>query len=760
MVTRKITSRSPRPRRRVRTTKAEATVADGGPSGDPAALVAGILEDEANRQAEQEARGKEEVVIADDLLPGVGGQAVPFRDIIRRGGVATIAVLFALNLMDEFDRVAFGLLAPDIQHSLRISTTLLAIGGSMGGVLVFAAAIPMGYLADRMRRVTLVGIFSAMWALFSALTGLAQNSWQLLTAQTMGGIGKANVGTVQSPILADAYPIEGRTRIFALHEAANPVGYVIAPLVVGGIAVLAGGLGGWRWAFLLTSPPALILAIFAFFLREPKRGRNEKLAIFGEEGEESEDELRISLGAAFGRLRKIKTFYYFLVALGAIGFGFNTVPIFYNLVLEEQYGLDAWGRGLVGTITAAGTVAGTILGGRYGDRLFRQAPEKTVLLCGLAVASYGITLPVQVYMPNIYLFIAIGLVTSALTAAAFVPSSGIIAAVTPFRLRSLGFATIGIYMTLIGGVGGAIIAGGISDALGPRAAIAILVPMAAFVGGGLIIYGARYVRSDMALTVADLKEEQAEAQRVASGAEIPTLQVSPLDYSYGHVQVLFDVTFEVKQGEVLALLGTNGAGKSTLLRAVSGLGIPDRGAVRLDGRTITYVDPVTRVKLGIVQVPGGRAVFPGLSVQENLLVGAHTYIWDRDRVGERIGRVTELFPVLGDRFEQKAGTLSGGEQQMLALGRALLLDPKVMLIDELSLGLAPVVVQELLQAVEKLKAEGITMIIVEQSVNVALSLADRALFMEKGRIRFEGPAKELLERDDLVRAVFLGGEGG
>jgi ABC-type branched-subunit amino acid transport system ATPase component/predicted MFS family arabinose efflux permease len=733
----------------------------GNGEADPAALASGILEEEAKRQAEQEERGKEEVVIADDLLPGVGGEPVPFRQILRRGGVSTIAVLFALNFMDEFDRVAFGLLAPDIQHSLRISTSLLAIGGSLGGVLVFAAAIPMGYLADRVRRVSLVGIFSAMWAFFSALTGLAQNAWQLLTAQTLGGIGKANVGTVQAPLLADAYPIEGRTRIFAIHDAANPVGYVIAPLVVGGIAVLAGGLNGWRWAFILTSPPAVLFAIFAFFLREPKRGRNERLAIFGEEADaEATEELRISLSAAFGRLRKIKTFYYFLVALGAIGFGFNTVPIFYNLILEERFGLDAWGRGLVGTITAAGTVAGTIIGGRYGDRLFRQAPEKTVLLCGLAVTSYGVTLPVQVYMPNIYVFIAIGLFTSALTAAAFVPSSGIIAAVTPFRLRSLGFATIGIYMTLIGGVGGAIIAGGISDALGPQAAIAILVPIAAFLGGGLIIYGARFVRSDMALTVADLKEEQAEVERVASGAAIPTLQVSRLDYSYGHVQVLFDVTFEVKEGETLALLGTNGAGKSTLLRAISGLGIPDRGAVRLDGRTITYVDPVTRVKLGIVQVPGGRAVFPSLTVAENLTVGAHTYIWDREKVNERVDRVIELFPVIGERLDQMAGTLSGGEQQMLALGRAMLLDPKLLLIDELSLGLAPVVVQELLGAVERLKAQGITMIIVEQSVNVALSLADRALFMEKGRIRFEGPAAELLERDDLVRAVFLGGEGG
>jgi ABC-type branched-subunit amino acid transport system ATPase component len=182
--------------------------------------------------------------------------------------------------------------------------------------------------------------------------------------------------------------------------------------------------------------------------------------------------------------------------------------------------------------------------------------------------------------------------------------------------------------------------------------------------------------------------------------------------------------------------------------------------IRLNARTVTYSDAETRVRAGIVQVPGGKAIFPTLSVYENLTVGAHTFVWDHQRLSAKTEEVLDLFPRLRERLDQPAGKLSGGEQQMLALAKGLLLDPEVLLIDELSLGLAPVVVQDILGVVEQLKARGLTMVIVEQSVNIALELADRAIFMEKGRVRFEGPARDLLERDDLVRAVFLGGEGG
>ena len=723
----------------------------------PASLAEGVLAEEANRRAARH-EGPELRAAVDAPLPGVG-EEMALRDVLRRGGVSMVSVLFLLNLVDEFDKIAYALLGPDIQRSLGLSDTLLAVGGALGGFLVFAAAIPIGYLADRTRRVSLLGGLSGLWAVAAVGTGLVTSGWQLMLARIATGIGKANEGPVQKPLLADAYPLAGRTRIFAIHSAANPIGHCLAPLLAGAVAAIAGGVGGWRWAFIALAAPAVVLAALAFLLREPRRGANEQLAVLGELVS-SEGELPISLGGAFARLKKVKTFHCFLVAFGVLGFGFVSAPIFLNLLLENRFGLDAWGRALVDTIIAAGGVTGTIIGGRYGERLFSRAPEKSVIAIGIAVAAFGIFQAVAVFMPTLTGYIAVSVVGSALTLGAFVPSYSIIAAVTPVRLRSMGFATVGIYLTLVGGVGGAIIAGALSDAFGEQMAIALTMPAAACLGGAMIVYGARHVRPDIAAAVADLQEEQEEAHRVASGHEVPILQVRHVDYSYGHVQVLFDVDLEVRRGEVVALLGTNGAGKSTLLRAISGLGMPDRGAVRFEGRTITYAEPVQRVGLGIVQVPGGRAIFPGLTVEENLLLGASSFIWDRPLVRERLDRVFSLFPIVEQRLEQSAGSLSGGEQQMLALARGMLLEPKLLLIDELSLGLAPVVVQQLLETVQRLKDEGVSMVIVEQSINVALALADRAVFMEKGRVRFEGKAADLAQRDDLVRAVFLGGEGG
>jgi ABC-type branched-subunit amino acid transport system ATPase component len=236
--------------------------------------------------------------------------------------------------------------------------------------------------------------------------------------------------------------------------------------------------------------------------------------------------------------------------------------------------------------------------------------------------------------------------------------------------------------------------------------------------------------------------------------------VHGIDFHYGPVQVLFGVGFEVARGEVLALLGTNGAGKSTILRVIAGLGTPDRGVVRLHGRTITYVPPERRAAYGVHLLQGGKGTFPHMTVAENLEMGGFRYRADLADLGRRTARVLDLFPDLAGRQDQVAGSLSGGQQQMLALAITLLHEPDVVLIDELSLGLAPVAVQELLVVVERLKADGVTLVIVEQSLNVALALADRAVFLEKGEVRFDGPADELVERDDLARAVFLGSDGG
>jgi branched-chain amino acid transport system ATP-binding protein len=229
------------------------------------------------------------------------------------------------------------------------------------------------------------------------------------------------------------------------------------------------------------------------------------------------------------------------------------------------------------------------------------------------------------------------------------------------------------------------------------------------------------------------------------------LDVRGLRVGYGSRLVLDGVDFTVGTGEIVALLGTNGAGKSTLLRAISGV-LPVRGGrVHFDGADVTGQRPDRLVRRGIVQMPGGRACFPGLTVEENLRVGPG---------GDGVAAVLDQFPDLATRRRQLAGTLSGGQQQMLALGRALRLQPKLLMIDELSLGLAPVVVHDLLGAVARLRSAGTAVVVVEQQVDLALAVADRAYFLERGAVRFSGPADGLRGRTDLLRAVFLAQAAG
>ena len=207
------------------------------------------------------------------------------------------------------------------------------------------------------------------------------------------------------------------------------------------------------------------------------------------------------------------------------------------------------------------------------------------------------------------------------------------------------------------------------------------------------------------------------------------------------------------------MLGTNGAGKTTLLRVLAGLETPSSGRVRLNGVDVTGAEAEDLVGRGLVLVSGGRAVFADMTVDENLELQALTVRHRTDWVRQRREEIYDLFPRLAERLRQPAGSLSGGEQQQVALAKAILLDPSVLCIDELSLGLAPIVVQELLEVVRRINATGVAVVLVEQSLNIASELCTRAVFMEKGLVRFEGRPSELLERDDLARAVFLGGSG-
>jgi branched-chain amino acid transport system ATP-binding protein len=240
----------------------------------------------------------------------------------------------------------------------------------------------------------------------------------------------------------------------------------------------------------------------------------------------------------------------------------------------------------------------------------------------------------------------------------------------------------------------------------------------------------------------------------AAPAGPPLLEVDAIDVFYGDVQVLYGLSLQVRAGEIVTLLGSNGAGKTTTLRAISGLRAPRRGDVRFRGASLLEVPAAARVELGIALVPEGRELWPQLSVVENLELGAYGRR-ARGASARNLDRVLAIFPRLAERRRQLAGSLSGGEQQMCAIGRALMSEPTLLMLDEPSLGLAPVVVEQVMGVVAELHRGGTTVLLVEQNLRQALAIADRGTVIETGRVRLEGPSAELAANGE-IRAAYLG----
>lgn len=232
------------------------------------------------------------------------------------------------------------------------------------------------------------------------------------------------------------------------------------------------------------------------------------------------------------------------------------------------------------------------------------------------------------------------------------------------------------------------------------------------------------------------------------------LTVENLSVRYGMIQAVHDVSFQVNQGEIVSLIGANGAGKTTILRTISGLIRPAAGEIQFEGRSIKKEAPQKIVASGLSQVPEGRHVFPGLTVLENLEMGA--FLRKDNQVKEDYEQVFEKFPVLKERISQDAATLSGGEQQMLAMGRALMSKPKLLLLDEPSMGLAPIFIREIFSIIEEIQKQGTTVLLIEQNAHMALSIADRGYVLETGKVVLEGTGKELLS-SEAVKKAYLGG---
>ncbi|HWC13867.1 MAG TPA: MFS transporter [Actinomycetota bacterium] len=662
--------------------------------------------------------------------------------------VFPLVILFILNAVDEFDRVAFVILAPEIRDAFGLSNTAFGVIVGLYTVLILIGGLPVGLVGDRFKRTPLVVVAAALWGSMTVLTGFARSLWMLIVARVFGGTGRVANETLHTSLLTDYYPREIHGRVFGVHRAANPVGSTLGPLFAGILATLA----DWRWAFFVIAIPTVVTAAFATRLKEPLRGATEDK----EKAEEVAKEAPIPLARAWRWLFSVPTLKRFYTSWffggGAI---FALVP-YVNLFYEEEYAVGSLGRGLIGAATqGVAFFIGAVIAGAVTDRIRRRSLGRVSFLAAMGNIGIGLGVIMVGLSPVLWVAILGGLITYISIGLWYVPNTTVMAAVLPARVRSLGIG-VGVMFSGLGGFVFTVIAGVMSDGPGLGAAVTFL-GLVMWVAAAIYLNAVRYVSTDAQRALAALDAEaELRKERLIQGAR-SLVRCRDVDVSYNGVQVLFGVDFEINEGEIVALLGTNGAGKSTLLKAISGIVHPVGGAIFFQGENVTYYEPHETAAAGIVQVPGGRGVFPGLTVEENLRVAAWL-LAKRSRDASRLtAEALEIFPGLKERRHTKAGSLSGGEQQMLALAQAVMAKPKLLMIDELSLGLAPVVVEQLLETVRRIHARGTTLVIVEQSATIALKIAQRAYFMEKGEVRFSGAAEDLAGRTDLLRSVFLEG---
>ncbi len=665
------------------------------------------------------------------------------------GGEAAfpLLILFGLNAVDELDRTAFGVLLPEIRESfdINISTALSIV--ALSSIAALALQVPIAQYADKSKRIPLVVVGALAWAFFSGMTGLATGLILLTIARSGSSLGKAVIDPTHNSLIADYYPIESRARVYSFHRAANAVGAFVGPLAAGMLAYYF----DWRVPFLVFVIPSVIFALLALRMKEPIRGRWERHATGASEDVINTEEESPSFAESWRtahKVRSLQRIWWSLPFLATSLIGFVTLA---SLLYDQKFGLDERARGVAAAVSEPFALVGLVIGARIATRRYVgnvkgliRFVASVALLTSVASAGFA-------FAPNVYVAVALNCVISASLA---IIGPGVLAALSlaiPPRARATGFAIGSLWV--IPGLFVLPVIGWVADNWTIEIGMLVMIPM--FIIGSLLL---RSVADVIDGDIAQVWQSAAARSEVLYDRRQGTtnlLLLKGVEAGYDNRTVLQGIDLRLDEGEVVALLGTNGAGKSTLLKSISGIVEADRGAIVLDGRDITHAPPNEIAALGIVQMPGGQGVFGSLTVKENLELAGWTNRRDAAGVDAATAEVLEMFPVLADRLDHPAANMSGGQQQMLALAMSFVMRPRVLLIDELSLGLAPVVVGQLLPIVRRMADDGVTVVLVEQSVNVALTVAERAYFMERGKIMFDGPTAELLERPDLLRSVFL-----
>jgi ABC-type branched-subunit amino acid transport system ATPase component len=699
---------------------------------------------------------------------GVTGTADPgprLGQVLRTHGVSRypLVALGVLSIVDLFHGYAFSVLTPEIAAGLGIGVGGIAAARAVQTLAAAAAPLPIAAIAHRRPfRAALCIVTGVAWSLVTLYTGLVTGLVALIVVLVLDGISTGTVAVLHYPLLMDSYPPSARVRVLSVYNAFGAFGNVLAPVLVGLFSsVLA---LTWRGNFVLLGVVSVLGVLLALGLRDPGFGRwdteqvrqavRERHAGAGPD-DPGEREITLGVFESCRRLLLIPTVRRTMSAQLVLGMLLLPYATFLSFFLDEQWNLGPGARGLFYGFLAAVSTGALLVFGRWGERMFAHDPARVTRFSGWVLALSVVLISAGAVAPAFGVVVATFALSSALVAILAPALNMVFLSIVPARQRPHLSALAGIF-TAVGAILGSVFLSGIDSRFGITGAlVALAVP--GVIGSLIVSSAGRFVLADLDRMIDEVIEDEEIGQIKRAGGRLPLLACRNLDYSYDRVQVLFGIDFTVDDGELVALLGVNGAGKSTLLKAISGIGLPSGGTVRFQGHDITYLDAERRVRLGITQVPGGRAVFGPLSVVDNLRAYGYTLGRDRRGVNAAIDTCFAAFPRLAERRNQLASTLSGGEQQMLGLAKAFMLQPRLLLIDELSLGLAPMVVEQLLGMVRRINDDGTAVVLVEQSVTIALSLVDHAYFMEKGQVRFDGRAADLLGRDDLLRAVFLEG---
>jgi ABC-type branched-subunit amino acid transport system ATPase component/predicted MFS family arabinose efflux permease len=667
------------------------------------------------------------------------------------GGAALypLVVLFGLNAVDELGRFAFGVLLPNIRDDFGLSTQGVLTVVAFGFVGALVLALPIGFWGDRFNRILLIVIAGILLGTFTILTALAVSVVMLAIARAGSELGRGFNDPVQNSLIPDYYDVPVRPKVYAVHRSANALGQALGPLLGGVIAYFY----GWRAPFVFFAIPTAIFVILALRLRDPVRGHFERQRMGASEAAIATEEAPPSWAESWRIVWQVRTLRRIFAALPFVALSIVGLLTVGSLFYQDIFGLNEVQRGVIAAVAEPAQIAGFFIGIPIATRLMTRDPGLVLKFLAGVTGFIAVVWVAFSQAPNLPVAIACNILISGSLGLLVPGIYSVLSLAVPPKVRAFGFAVAAMW--IIPGLLLLPVIGGVADSYGIREALLAAAPV--FVVGGLILASAGSQVAGDIRRVWTASAAQSEVVYERRQGKVKLLLVRGVDVHYDSVQVLFGVDFEVDEGEIVALLGTNGAGKSTLLRAISGLVEASGGAIIFDGRDMTHTPPDEIAARGVTQVPGGQGVFPSLTVAENLRLAGWLQRRQHDEVSEATERVMGYFPVLRERLHEPAGNLSGGQQQMLTLGMAFIGRPRLLMIDELSLGLAPTVIAQLLDIVKALRERGTTIILVEQSVNLALTLADEAYFMEKGEIRFHGPTAELLERPDVLRSVFLEG---